>query len=78
MSEILTLLASLLLTDLIEPGDARVLASVPVRRGLPTIEIAVAAAVSEGAATAALGRLELHGFVRRDAAGWRKAVMPKS
>ncbi|HEU4331530.1 MAG TPA: DNA-processing protein DprA [Lapillicoccus sp.] len=66
------------LTDLIEPGDARVLASVPVRRGLTSIEIAVAAAVSEGAATAALGRLELQGFVRRDAAGWRKAVMPKS
>jgi DNA processing protein len=65
-------------TDLLEPADAHVLASVPVRRGLPSIEIAVAAAVSEGAAIAALGRLELQGFVRRDPAGWRKAVMPKA
>jgi DNA processing protein len=66
------------LTDLLEPADAQVLASVPVRRGQPSIEIAVAAAVSEGAATAALGRLELQGFVRRDTAGWRKAVLPKA
>jgi DNA processing protein len=64
-------------TDLLEPMDAQVLASVPVRRGLPSTEIAVAAAVPEGAATAALGRLELQGLVRRDSAGWRKAVMPK-
>ena len=64
-----------LLTDLLDPHDAQVLASVPVRRALTTIDIAVAAAIPVSVTGAALGRLQLQGFVRRDGDGWRKAVM---
>jgi DNA processing protein len=64
-----------LLTDFLDPSDAQVLASVPVRRAQSALDIAVTAAVSPDAAGAALGRLELQGFVRRDGDGWRKAVM---
>ena len=63
-----------LLTDLLDPHDAQVLASVPVRRALTTIDIAVAAAIPVSVTGAALGRLQLQGFVRRDDDGWRKAV----
>jgi DNA processing protein len=62
------------LTDLLDPHDAQVLASVPVRRALTTIDIAVAAAIPVSVTGAALGRLQLQGFVRRDDDGWRKAV----
>jgi DNA processing protein len=63
------------LTDLLDPSDARVLASVPVRRAQSALDIAVTAAVPVAAVTAALGRLELQGFVRREGDGWRKAAM---
>jgi DNA processing protein len=63
------------LTDLLDPHDAHVLASVPVRRAMTTIDIAVAAAIPVSVTGAALGRLQLQGFVRRDGDGWRKAVM---
>ena len=63
------------LADLLDPSDARVLASVPVRRAQSALDIAVAAAVPVAGVAAALGRLELQGFVRRDGDGWRKAVM---
>ncbi|HEY7989456.1 MAG TPA: DNA-processing protein DprA [Lapillicoccus sp.] len=65
------------LADLLDPTDALVLAAVPVRRSLSALDIAVAAGVPVAAAAAALGRLELQGFVRRDGAEWRKAVMPR-
>jgi DNA processing protein len=65
------------LTDLLDPADALVLAAVPVRRALSALDIAVAAGVPVAASAAALGRLELQGFVRRDGADWRKAVMPR-
>ena len=64
-----------LLADLLDPSDARVLASVPVRRAQSALDIAVTAAVPVAAVAAALGRLELQGFVRREGDGWRKAVM---
>jgi len=64
-----------LLTDLLDPHDAQVLASVPVRRAMTTTDIAVAAAIPVSVTGAALGRLQLQGFVRRDGDGWRKAVM---
>jgi DNA processing protein len=63
------------LTDLLDPHDAQVLASVPVRKAMTTVDIAVAAAVPTSPTGAALGRLQLQGFVRRDGDGWRKAVM---
>ena len=63
------------LADLLDPSDARVLASVPVRRAQSALDIAVTAAVPVAGVAAALGRLELQGFVRRDGDGWRKAVM---
>ncbi|HVD63961.1 MAG TPA: DNA-processing protein DprA [Lapillicoccus sp.] len=63
------------LTDLLDPHDAQVFASVPVRRAMTTIDIAVAAAIPVSVTGAALGRLQLQGFVRRDGDGWRKAVM---
>jgi DNA processing protein len=63
------------LTDLLDPHDFQVLASVPVRRAMTTIDIAVAAAIPVSVTGAALGRLQLQGFVRRDGDGWRKAVM---
>lgn len=63
------------LTDVLDASDAQVLASVPVRRALTSVDIAVAAGVPVAAASAALGRLDLQGFVRRDGGGWRKAVM---
>jgi DNA processing protein len=63
------------LSDLLDPQDAQVLASVPVRKAMTTIDIAVAAAIPASATGAALGRLQLQGFVRRDGDGWRKAVM---
>jgi DNA processing protein len=63
------------LTDLLAPHDAQVLASVPVRKAMSTVDIAVAAAVPVAATGAALGRLQLQGFVRRDGERWRKAVM---
>ena len=63
------------LTDLLDPHDFQVLASVPVRRAMTTIDIAVAAAIPVCVTGAALGRLQLQGFVRRDGDGWRKAVM---
>ena len=62
------------LTDLLDPHDAQVFASVPVRRAMTTIDIAVAAAIPVSVTGAALGRLQLQGFVRRDDDGWRKAV----
>jgi DNA processing protein len=65
------------LADLLDPSDALVLASTPIRRPLTALDIAVAAAVPVTAAVAALGRLELQGHVRRDGSGWRKAVMPR-
>ena len=65
------------LTDLLDPADALVLAAVPVRRSLSALDIAVAAGVPVAASAAALGRLELQGFVRRDGAEWRRAVMPR-
>lgn len=63
-----------LLADLLDPSDAHLLASVPVRRASITLDIAVAASVPVPAAAAALGRLQLAGFVRRDGEGWRKVV----
>jgi DNA processing protein len=63
------------LADLLDPSDARVLASVPVRRAQSALDIAVAAAVPVAATSAALGRLELEGFVRREGDGWRKVVV---
>ena len=63
------------LTDLLDPHDAQVFASVPVRRAMTTIDIAVAAAIPVSVTGAALGRLQLQGFVRRDGDGWRKTVM---
>lgn len=66
------------LADLLDPADAHVLSSVPVRRAQPVLDIAVAAGVPVAAAIAALGRLELQGFVRRDGDGWRKAAMRSS
>jgi DNA processing protein len=64
-----------LLADLLDPSDAQVLASVPVRRASTTLDIAVAAGVPVPATSAALGRLQLQGFVRREGDGWRKAVL---
>jgi DNA processing protein len=66
------------LTDLLDPADAQVLASAPVRRASTSTDIAIAAGIPERVAVAALGRLLLQGFVRRDGEGWRKAVMPQS
>jgi DNA processing protein len=63
-----------LLADLLDPADSVVLASVPVRRAQSALDIAVTAGVPVGATAAALGRLQLQGFVRRDGDGWRKAV----
>lgn len=67
-----------LLADLLDPSDAVVLASVPVRRAHSALDIAVTAGVPVGATAAALGRLQLQGFVRRDGDGWRKAVTKAS
>ena len=63
------------LTDLLDPRDAQVLASVPVRKAMTTVDIALAAAIPISPTGAALRRLQLQGFVRRDGEGWRKAVM---
>jgi DNA processing protein len=67
--------ADSVLTDSLDPHDAQVFASVPVRRAMTTVDIAVAAGVPVSATAAAMGRLQLQGFVRRDGEGWRKAVM---
>lgn len=60
-------------TDGLEGLDAQVWANVPVRRFEPAEAIALAAGVTTASTIAALGRLELSGFVLHDAAGWRKA-----
>lgn len=57
-------------------GDRQVLEMVPVRVAAGAETIAVAAGVCITAAVAALGRLELEGYVRRDASGWRKSSSP--
>ena len=62
-------------TDLLDQDDAVVLAAVPIRRAWPAEEVAVAAGVEAHATLAALGRLELGGFVQRDGVGWRKRTV---
>lgn len=59
-------------TDLLDPVDALVLSAVPVRRGTTSESVALAAGVPPAAASAAMGRLLLGGFVVRDGTGWRK------
>lgn len=58
--------------DLLQPGDARVYGCVPVRKAMPSDAVATAAGVPASTAIAALGRLELEGFVVREGSGWRK------
>lgn len=58
--------------DALSPEDALVLASVPVRRPYPADAVALAAGVTVGGAVAALGRLELAGFVERRGPDWKK------
>ncbi len=64
--------------DQLTPGDALVLASVPVRRAGQTEAVALAAGVPVATAVASLGRLELEGFVRREGQAWRKVPNPSA
>ena len=59
--------------DHLDPLTARVLDAVPKRRPATVESVARTAGVTAGEATAALGLLELAGFVARGAQGWRVA-----
>ena len=60
--------------DVLSPEDTLVLASVPVRRPCPADAVALAAGLTVHGAVAALGRLELAGFVERRGPDWRKVT----
>jgi DNA processing protein len=59
------------------PGDdldetaARVLAALPVRRGVTVARLTVVAGLPAAAVAGVLGRLELAGLAERDGQGWR-------
>jgi DNA processing protein len=61
-------------SDALSPEDALVLAAVPVRRACPADSVALAAGVPVAGAVAALGRLELAGFVERRGPDWKKVA----
>lgn len=56
------------------PGEvARLLSSLPVRRGVAIERLAVAAGMAVVEVTSALGILELDGLAERDGEGWRRS-----
>ena len=60
------------LGDGLDDVSLRVLDALPVRNGSPVERLARVSGLGERDVRAALGRLELGGIARRDAAGWRR------
>ncbi|HEX2705146.1 MAG TPA: hypothetical protein VHM65_05250, partial [Candidatus Lustribacter sp.] len=62
--------------DVLDADDQAVWGAMPARRGATIASLAAAAGRSEGDVRAALGRLELFGFARRDGIGWKRLSGP--
>ena len=58
--------------DDLDPVAAQVLASLPLRRGVPVDRLAVASGLSPVQVGSVLGRLELMGLAQRQGEGWRQ------
>lgn len=62
--------------DVLDAEDQLVWGAMPARRAATIASLAAAAGRSEGEVRAALGRLDLFGFARREGTGWKRLSGP--